>query len=151
MIKYKIKRYESTSTGARITFNETIKKSELNWYLENGWTISEKIIPAVTPTLKWWNKFSTDQKLNILNFLIPSLIALFFGVLAYYSNKENDTLKQDSKILNENYYLLENKNIYLIDSISKLNKTIDSISQNHPNKTIDNNKNPDRSDISNRR
>lgn len=124
----KIVKYERTSIGERITFKETVKKRELKLYLERGWIIKKKIIPIITPISKWWNKYSVENKINIISFLIPALIAIFFGYLNYQSNNEIRDLKNLNNELNLNNNLLNTENSYLIDSVNKLNKIIDTIS-----------------------
>ena len=58
-----------------------------------------------------------DNKLFILSFSIPSLIAVFFGVLAYQTDNENDSLKLQNKTLNENYNQLKRSFLLTSDSL----------------------------------
>ena len=118
MIKYIIVKYTSDGFGGNLAETRTIKKSELNKYIANGWEIVEKINPIITPTTQWWNKFTIDNKLVILSFVVPSFIAIFLGVLAHQTNKENDTLRNENKTLNHNNNQLKQILILTSDSLN---------------------------------
>jgi hypothetical protein len=117
MIKYIIVKYTPDGYGGSLSETKTVTKSELKNNLDNGWIVYEKITPIKTPFLKWWNKFTIDNKLVILSFSIPSLIAVFFGVLAYQTENENDSLKSQNKTLNENYNQLKRSFLLTSDSL----------------------------------
>ena len=129
MIKYKIERYESSPTGARITFKDTIKKSELKWHLENGWEIVEKITPVLTPISKWWNNFSITNKIAILAIFIPVLFGGVYFLVEQYQNNKYESLNKDYFLLKRKFensqsdnFELKKLNKSLIDSLSKLNR-----------------------------
>jgi hypothetical protein len=103
MIKYVIIKYTPDGYGGNLSELKTIKKYELDEYLNNGWHILEKIIPIITPLKKWWNEFSTSHKIAIITFIIPS----FFGGLGWILDKVFDNkyyeLKNHYEELNEKY------------------------------------------------
>jgi hypothetical protein len=117
MVKYIIIKHTSDGYGGSLSERKTVGKSELHQFTNNDWYILEKIIPIITPLKKWWAKFTIDNKLVILSFSIPSLIAVFFGVLAYQTDNENDSLKLQNKTLNENYTQLKRSFLLTSDSL----------------------------------
>ena len=118
MTKYIIIKYTPDGYGGKRTEIKTVRKSELKSHLKNGWVLDEKIIPFITPFKKWWNKFTMDNKLVILSILIPSLIAIVFGVLAYRTDKKNNLLELENKTLNEDYIQLKQTLILTSDSLN---------------------------------
>ncbi|MBC5864671.1 hypothetical protein [Flavobacterium turcicum] len=129
MIKYIIIKYTPDGYGGILSETKTVNKSELKNNLDNDWIVYEKIIPIKTPFLKWWNKFTIDNKLFILSFSIPSLIAVFFGVLAYQTDNENDSLKLQNKTLNENYNQLKRSFLLISDSLNAERQKAENILQ----------------------
>ena len=103
MIKYVIVKYTPDGYGGNLSELKTIKKYELDEYLDNGWHILEKIIPIITALKKWWNEFSTSHKIAIITLIITS----FFGFLALILDKVFDNkyyqLKNQYEELNEKY------------------------------------------------
>lgn len=134
MIKYIIVKYTPDGYGGSLSETKTVTKSELKNNLDNDWIVYEKITPIKTPFLKWWNKFTMDNKLFILSFSIPSLIAVFFGVLAYQTNNENDYLKLQNKILNENYTELKRSFLLTSDSLNAERQKAENILQKEKSK-----------------
>ena len=134
MIKYKIKKTQTSKSGNIFTFNETIKKSELDYHLKNGFVIVKKIIPVITPVSDWWNKFSTGNKIAILAIVVPIIFGgIYFGLEKYSDNKYNSLNQNYDKLKSEQNDLNEQK-LTLSDSLNKLNKIIDTISRKPKNK-----------------
>jgi hypothetical protein len=101
------------------------KKSELSNCLNNGWYEVDRFTPIITPLKKWWNNFTTNQKIAILTIIIPLSFACLKWSVETYLNHEYHSLKIDYKSLNEKYYLLQEK---CNDSITTLNERIETIS-----------------------
>lgn len=117
MIKYIIVKYTPDGYGGNLSEIKTIRKKELKEYLKNGWFLQRKIVPLITPFVGWWNKFSTNQKIAIIAFIIPS----FFGGLGwcldkYFDNNYNDLI-QDYKNLDSEYNQLNQTYILTSDSL----------------------------------
>ena len=133
MIKYIVVKYNSDGFGGVTSETKTVSKSVLQKYLNNEWVILEEIIPIITPLSKWWNKFTTNQKISIIAIILP----LFFGGLKWtfdtYLNHKYPVLKKDYNSLNDKYHLLKES---CNDSINELNKKIESISQELQSKSF---------------
>lgn len=133
MIKFLIKKYTSNGSGGFSNVeSKKVKKRQLKEYLDKGWILSEKFIPIITPFTKWWNKFTTNQKIGIIAIIVP----LFFGGLKLtidtYLNHKYPSLKKEFNSLNDKYHLLQEN---CSDSITTLNEQIETISQELKSKT----------------
>jgi hypothetical protein len=127
MTKYTLAKDKSNGYGGNIPDIKIVnKKSELKKCLNNGWYEVDRFTLIITPIKKWWNNFTTTQKIGILAFIIP----LFFSGLKWsietYLNHEYHSLKKDYKSLNAKYSLLQEK---YNDSTTTLNEKIETISQ----------------------
>jgi hypothetical protein len=119
MTKYTLAKDKSDGYGGNIPDIKIVnKKSELRNCLNNGWYEVDRFTPIITPIKKWWNNFTTNQKIAILSFIISSSVALIFGIVAYKSDKENDSLKIQNTTLNENYNQSKRNLILTSDSLS---------------------------------
>ena len=127
MTKYTLAKDKSDGFGGNIPDIKVItKKSELKKCLNNGWYEVERFTPIITPVKKWWNNFTTTEKIGIIAIILP----LFFGGLKWsfetYLNHEYHSLKRDYNNLNERYFFLQEK---YNDSTTILNEKIETISQ----------------------
>jgi hypothetical protein len=136
MTKYTLIKDKSDGYGGNIPDIKIVtKKSELKNCLNNGWYEEDRFTAIITPIKKWWNNFAIDHKLIILSFIIPSLIAVFFGVLAHQTNKDNDLLKDENKTLNENYNQLKRNLLLTSDSLALELKNSENLLQKLKTKT----------------
>lgn len=129
MIKYKMKKSVTTETGSEIVFNETIKQSELDFHLKDGWVIIKKITPIITPISDWWNKFSIGNKIAILAIFFPILFSGIYLCFEKYFDNKYSSLNLNYEKLKSERNDLKKQNLILFDSVNKLNKTIDTISR----------------------
>jgi hypothetical protein len=126
MIKYTLAKDKSDGFGGNIPDIKVVtNKSELKKCLKNNWYVVDKYTPILTPFKKWWNNFTTNQKIAILTIIIPLSFACLKWSVETYLNHEYHSLKIDYKSLNEKYYLLQEK---CNDSITTLNERIETIS-----------------------
>lgn len=136
MIKYIIIKYTPDGYGGNLSEEKTINKSELKKFLDNDWVLHKKITPIKTPFLDWWNPIPSANKIAIIGILIPTIIAVFFGVLAHLSNKENDSLKIENKSLNENYTQLKQNLILTADSLNTERENSENLLQKLQSKKV---------------
>jgi hypothetical protein len=136
MIKYIIIKYIPDGYGGNLSEEKIIRKSELKMYLEDGWVLHKKIIPIITIFIDWWKPISLANKIAIIGILIPTIIAVLFGVLAHLSNKENDSLKNENKTLNENYNQLKHNLILTADSLNSERKNLKYLLQKSKAKNV---------------
>ena len=129
MIKYVIIKYTRDEYGGNLSEVKTVKKSELKKHLNNGWYLHKKLIPLITPFLDWWKPISLTNKIAIIGILIPTIVAVFFGVLTYVLNKENSTLEIRNKILIEKYIQSRQNMILTVDSLNRERKISESLLQ----------------------
>ena len=133
MIKYEIKIpvFENIKGIVRKTgFDfKTVNKKQYKEFIEKGWTLHRKKYFIITSFLDWWKTLTSGNKIAVFAIIIPTLVAVLFGVLAHRSNKENDSLKLENKTLNENYNQLKQTLILTSDSLKIERKTIENLSQ----------------------
>ena len=129
MIKYVIIKYTPDGYGGNLSEVKTINKSELKINLNNGWFIHKKLIPLITPILDWWKPISLTNKIAIIGILIPTIVAVFFGVLSHVLNTENDSLKIRNETLNEKYTQSKRNLILTVDSLNKERKVSEGLLQ----------------------
>ncbi|WP_053978534.1 hypothetical protein [Mangrovimonas xylaniphaga] len=124
MTKYLIKKYTQNDSGG---FNnietKKVQKKHLKEHVENNWVLIEKQIPIVTPFLKWWNKFTTNQKIAIIAIIVPCFAVLGWILDKYFDNKYqtlNDkyiSLNADYNSLKSDYVQLKHSLILTSDSL----------------------------------
>lgn len=141
MIKYIIKKNISDGYGGNLSEIKTVNKSELKTNLNNGWFIHKKLIPLITPFLDWWKPISLTNKIAIFGILIPTIIAVFFGILSHVLNTENDSLKIRNETLNEKYTQSKQNLILTVDSLNEERKIYKGLLQKLHAKEVSN-KNP---------
>lgn len=141
MINYVIIKYTSDGYGGTLSEVKTVNKSELNTNLNNGWFTHKKLIPLITPFLDWWKPISLTNKIAIFGILIPTIIAVCFGVLSHVLNTENDSLKIRNEILNEKFTQSKQNLTLTVDSLNEERKILKGLLQKLHAKEVSN-KNP---------
>ena len=136
MIKYIVIKYTPDGYGGNLSEEKTINKSELNLFLDNGWVLHKKLTLVKTLFLDWWSTISSADKISIFGILIPMIVAIFFGVLSHLSNKKNDTLEIENKILKENYTQLKLNLVRTTDSLRSERKKSKKILKEYQSKKV---------------
>ncbi|QXP70705.1 hypothetical protein H0I29_00985 [Polaribacter sp. R2A056_3_33] len=102
MIKYELKR-EKKSDGWMVMIGYdfiTVKPSELQKHLDDGWTIIRKKYFIITSFLDWWATLKNGEKIAFFGVaLTPFLIPLMFPnetIINVYPSNESDYYKVDS-------------------------------------------------------
>jgi hypothetical protein len=102
MTKYTLAKDKSDGYGGNIPDIKTVtKKSELKKCLKNGWYEVDRFTPVITPIKKWWNNFSTNQKIAIIAIIVPCFAVFGWSLDKYFDN--------EYRVLKHKYNELENK------------------------------------------
>lgn len=117
MTRYLIEKYTRNDSGGFVdTESKTVKKKNLDDHINNGWVLIEEINPLTTPFKKWWNKFTTNQKIAVIAIVVPC-----FAVLGWISDKYFDykyhSLNDKYNSLNEEYNQLKQNLTLTSDSL----------------------------------
>ena len=139
MISYEIKTptFDNSKGVVRKTGFEfkTVSKSELKLYLDKDWVLHRKKYFLITSFLDWFKKLSDSEKIAFFALVIPSVIAIIFGILAHRSNENNRLINNKLDSIKTRTLNLEKSNRLFKEQINTLNKKLDTISQKQQPKT----------------
>ena len=133
MIKYELQRpMQQNVPGFVMIGNDfkTVKSSELQKHLDDGWFIVRKRYFLITPFLDWWKKLKNGEKISFFGvLLIPFIIPMFFPnktIINVYPSNESDSHKAVSD--SELYDSADSATIKKLDYKPKsLTKELDSV------------------------
>ena len=127
MTKYLIEKYTQNDSGGFVeTESKTVKKKNLEDHINNGWVFIEEINPITTPFKKWWNKFTTNQKIAIIAIIVPCFAVLGWISDKYFSYKYH-SLNDKYNSLNTEYSQLKQNLILTSDSLKTEREKTESL------------------------
>ena len=89
LIKYEIKKHVDNSDSSFVIIGvwnkKLVSKKNLQKHLNDGWWVNRKYYVILTPSMDWWNKFDTNQKLTIIGITTGSIIAIITTLIVVNS------------------------------------------------------------------
>ena len=76
MIKYEIKKMQTSWMGDHGFKYQTVSKSDLNKHLNEEWSLHRKKYFIITHLLDWWLSLNTDQKIKIIGIIIGIILSI---------------------------------------------------------------------------
>ncbi|WP_417887948.1 hypothetical protein [Zunongwangia sp.] len=150
MIKYEIKRSKQ-SVGNFIPVGydfKTIKKSELDSHLNNGWSFIRKKYFIITSILDWWKTLKNGEKIAFFAIIVSAFVYSFFWLVDNHLDNKYQNLNDKYNSLNADYNRLQQTLILTSDSLNKEREKIETISKPLQSKTSSDKNQADKKNIS---